>query len=206
MEPRLLGKFRAMSADTIERVVELFATLPTIGRKTARRLAFHLLRQPADHVQAFADALVQMRANVRECSVCQTFTDRETCGICASAQRDRTTICVVEEPSDVMAIERSGDYRGLYHVLHGTLNPLDGVGPEDIRLRELMGRLQTVQELILALNPNVEGEVTTQYIAKMTQPLGVRVTRIARGVPVGADLEFADDATLARALEGRVPV
>ncbi|MBU3741841.1 MAG: recombination protein RecR [Candidatus Kapabacteria bacterium] len=195
-----------MSSDTIDRVVELLATLPTIGRKTARRLAFHLLRQPTESVQAFTDAITLMRANVRECSVCQTFTDREVCAICASEQRDRSTICVVEEPSDVMAIERSGDFRGVYHVLHGVLNPLDGVGPDDIRLRELMARLGAVQELILALNPNVEGEVTTQYIAKMTAPLGIRVTRIARGVPVGADLEFADDATLARALEGRVPV
>lgn len=195
-----------MSSDTIEHVVELLATLPTIGRKTARRLAFHLLRQPVESVQAFADAIIQMRANVRECGVCQTFTDREICAICSSEQRDRTTICVVEEPSDVMAIERSGDFRGLYHVLHGVLNPLDGIGPDDIRLRELMARLGSVQELILALNPNVEGEVTTQYVAKMTAPLGIRVTRIARGVPVGADLEFADDATLARALEGRVPV
>jgi len=195
-----------MHADTIERVVELFATLPTIGRKTARRLAFHLLRQPTESVQGFADALVHMRASVRECSVCQTFTDRDVCAVCASEQRDRTVICVVEEPSDVMAIERSGDFRGTYHVLHGVLNPLDGVGPDDIRLRELMSRLGSVQELILALNPNVEGEVTTQYIAKMTLPLDIRVTRIARGVPVGADLEFADDATLARAIEGRVPV
>lgn len=195
-----------MHADTIERVVELFATLPTIGRKTARRLAFHLLRQPAESVQAFADAMVYMRASVRECTVCQTFTDREVCATCSSTQRDKTLICVVEEPSDVMAIERSGDFRGTYHVLHGVLNPLDGVGPDDIRLRELMARLGSVQELILALNPNVEGEVTTQYIAKMTLPLGIRVTRIARGVPVGADLEFADDATLARAIEGRVPV
>jgi recombination protein RecR len=195
-----------MTSDAIERVVELFATLPTIGRKTARRLAFHLLRQPRETVQQFADAITHMREHVRECTVCQTFTDREICPICASEKRDRTTICVVEEPSDVLAIERSGDYRGMYHVLHGSLSPLDGVGPDDIRLRELMARLGDVRELILALNPNVEGEVTTQYIAKMTNPLGVRVTRIARGVPVGADLEFADDATLARAIEGRVPV
>ena len=191
----------------IDQVIELFATLPTIGRKTARRLAFHLLRQPRETVEAFASAMVHMRDSMRECKSCQTFTDKELCSTCANEKRDRTIICVVEQPSDVMAIERAGDYRGLYHVLHGSLNPLDGIGPEDIRLPELMSRLGGgVQELILALNPNVEGEVTTQYIAKMVHPLQIQVTRIARGVPIGADLEFADDATLARAIEGRVPV
>lgn len=194
-------------SNSIEQVVEYFAGLPTIGKKTARRLAFHLLRQPEETVQGFANALVHMRTHVRECSVCHTFTDAEMCGICASEKRDRTVICVVEEPSDVFAVERTNEYRGLYHVLHGALNPLDGVGPTDIRLRELMARLNTeVREVILALNPNVEGEVTTQYIAKMASPLGIRITRIARGVPVGADLEFADDATLARAFEGRTDV
>ena len=193
--------------DSIETVVELFSTLPTIGRKTARRLAFHLLRQPKEDVDRFASAMTSMRASVRECETCHTFTDSAACHICASAKRDRTTICVVEQPTDVMAVERTGDFRGLYHVLHGALNPLDGVGPDDIRLRELMARLDTsVSELILALNPTVEGEVTTQYISRMASPLGISVTRIARGVPVGADLEFADDATLARALEGRIPV
>lgn len=196
-----------LPSDSIERVVELFASLPTIGKKTARRLAFHVLRQPAEQVEQFARALVEMRTHVRECTVCHTFTDTEVCGICASAKRDPSTICVVEQPSDVMAIERTGDFKGRYHVLHGALSPLDGIGPEDIRLRELIARLGAeVQEVILALNPNVEGEVTTQYIAKMASPLGVRLTRIARGVPMGSDLEFADDATLARAFEGRVPV
>jgi recombination protein RecR len=191
----------------IERVVELFASLPTIGKKTARRLAFHVLRQPAENVELFARALVEMRAQVRECSVCHTFTDVETCSICASPKRLPSVICVVEQPSDVMAIERTGDFRGRYHVLHGALSPLDGIGPEDIRLKELIARLSSeVTEVILALNPNVEGEVTTQYIAKLVSPLGIRLTRIARGVPMGSDLEFADDATLARAFEGRVPV
>lgn len=196
-----------LPSDSIERVVELFASLPTIGKKTARRLAFHVLRQPAENVEQFARALVDMRTHVRECTVCHTFTDTEICGICASLKRDPNVICVVEQPSDVMAIERTGDFRGLYHVLHGALSPLDGIGPEDIRMRELIARLGVdMQEVILALNPNVEGEVTTQYIAKMASPLGVRLTRIARGVPMGSDLEFADDATLARAFEGRVPV
>ncbi len=196
-----------LPSDSIERVVELFASLPTIGKKTARRLAFHVLRQPAENVELFARALVEMRAQVRECSVCHTFTDVETCSICASPKRLPSVICVVEQPSDVMAIERTGDFRGRYHVLHGALNPLDGIGPEDIRLKELIARLSSeVTEVILALNPNVEGEVTTQYIAKLVSPLGIRLTRIARGVPMGSDLEFADDATLARAFEGRVPV
>jgi recombination protein RecR len=196
-----------LPSDSIERVVELFASLPTIGKKTARRLAFHVLRQPAENVELFARALVEMRAQVRECSVCHTFTDVETCTICASPKRLPSVICVVEQPSDVMAIERTGDFRGRYHVLHGALSPLDGIGPEDIRLRELIARLSPeVTEVILALNPNVEGEVTTQYIAKLVSPLEIRLTRIARGVPMGSDLEFADDATLARAFEGRVPV
>jgi recombination protein RecR len=196
-----------LPSDSIERVVELFASLPTIGKKTARRLAFHVLRQPAENVELFARALVEMRAQVRECSVCHTFTDVETCSICASPKRLPSVICVVEQPSDVMAIERTGDFRGRYHVLHGALSPLDGIGPEDIRLKELIARLSSeVTEVILALNPNVEGEVTTQYIAKLVSPLGIRLTRIARGVPMGSDLEFADDATLARAFEGRVPV
>lgn len=196
-----------LPSDSIERVVELFASLPTIGKKTARRLAFHVLRQPTEQVQHFAQALVDMRTHVRECSVCHTFTDTEVCGICASSKRDPSVICVVEQPSDVMAIERTGDFRGRYHVLHGALSPLDGIGPDDIRLRELIARLGAdVREVILALNPNVEGEVTTQYIAKLVSPLGISLTRIARGVPMGSDLEFADDATLARAFEGRVPV
>ena len=196
-----------LPSESIERVVELFASLPTIGKKTARRLAFHLLRQSPHEVEQFASALIDMRSRVRECSVCHTFTDAETCGICLSPKRGTTVICGVEQPSDVMAIERTGDFRGRYHVLHGALSPLDGIGPEDIRLKELVARMTSeVEEVILALNPNVEGEVTTQYIAKLATPLGVKVTRIARGVPMGSDLEFADDATLARAFEGRTPV
>lgn len=193
--------------DAIDTVVELFATLPTIGKKTARRLAFHVLKQSSEDVERFASALVAMRNSVQECTVCCTFTDREVCHVCTSEKRDRSTICVVEQPTDVLAIERTGDYRGLYHVLHGALNPLDGIGPDEIRIAQLMQRLAPeVQEVILALNPTVEGEVTTQYLSRMTGPLNIRCTRIARGVPIGADLEFADDATLARALEGRIPV
>lgn len=192
--------------DALDRVVEQFSSLPTIGKKTARRLAFHLLRQPPETVDEFAAALVHMRTVVRECASCHTFSDADHCEICSSEKRDRSTICVVEQPSDVFAIERTGEYRGLYHVLHGTVSPLDGIGPDDIRLRELIARVSGgLGEIILALNPTVEGEVTAQYIAKLVSPFQLRLTRIARGVPVGADLEFADDATLSRAIEGRVP-
>ncbi|MCO6466889.1 MAG: recombination protein RecR [Bradyrhizobiaceae bacterium] len=193
--------------DALDRVVEQFSSLPTIGKKTARRLAFHLLRQSQESVDEFATAIVQMRSQVRECATCHTFTDQDCCTICSSAKRDRTVICVVEQPSDVLAIERTSEYQGLYHVLHGTINPLDGVGPDEIRLRELVSRLGGgLVELILALNPTIEGEVTTQYIAKVAAPFQLKLTRIARGVPVGADLEFADDATLRKAIEGRVPL
>lgn len=193
--------------DALDRVVEQFSSLPTIGKKTARRLAFHLLRQSQESVDEFATAIVQMRSQVRECATCHTFTDQDCCTICSSAKRDRTVICVVEQPSDVLAIERTSEYQGLYHVLHGTINPLDGIGPDEIRLRELVSRLGGgLVELILALNPTIEGEVTTQYIAKVAAPFQLKLTRIARGVPVGADLEFADDATLRKAIEGRVPL
>lgn len=196
-----------LPSDSIEQVVELFSTLPTIGKKTARRLTFHMLRQSMEDVEKFTEAMRYMRQNVRECSLCHTFTDKELCGICSSPKRNPNVICVVEQPSDAMAVERTGDFAGKYHVLHGALSPLDGIGPSDIRVQELIARLNTdVVELILALNPTVEGEVTTQYIAKMVGPLEVRISRIARGVPMGSDLEFADDATLARALEGRTPV
>lgn len=196
-----------LPSDSIEQVVELFSTLPTIGKKTARRLTFHMLRQSMEDVEKFTEAMRYMRQNVRECSLCHTFTDKELCGICSSPKRNPNLICVVEQPSDAMAVERTGDFAGKYHVLHGALSPLDGIGPSDIRVQELIARLNTdVVELILALNPTVEGEVTTQYIAKMVGPLEVKISRIARGVPMGSDLEFADDATLARALEGRTPV
>ncbi|NQW30440.1 MAG: recombination protein RecR [Ignavibacteria bacterium] len=196
-----------LPSDSIEQVVELFSTLPTIGKKTARRLTFHLLRRPIEEVEKFAAAMRFMRENVRECEQCHTFTDKDVCGICSSTKRNPYVICVVEQPSDAMAVERTGDFSGRYHILHGALSPVDGIGPADIRVQELVARLNSeVTELILALNPTVEGEVTTQYIAKMVGPLNIKISRIARGVPMGSDLEFADDATLARALEGRTPV
>lgn len=193
------------TSNAIETVIESFSSLPTIGRKTAQRLALYLLRQPEEEVAKLAHALLDMKQKVRYCSVCFNLTESDPCAICSSSRRNRSIICVVEEPNDLLAIERTNDYFGLYHVLHGALNPLEGIGPNELKIKELLERLGSeVAELILATNPNVEGEVTTQYITKLVKPLGVRVSRIARGIPMGSDLEFADDATIARALQGRV--
>ncbi|HRK59998.1 MAG TPA: recombination mediator RecR, partial [Candidatus Kapabacteria bacterium] len=161
--------------------------------------------QPRETVDKFSSALQDLKNNVRFCSHCFNFTEQDPCVICTSQKRDKSTICVVEDPNDVLAIEKTGEYKGLYHVLHGALNPLDGIGPNDLKIKELIARLNTdVQEIILALNPNVEGEVTTQYLAKITSQLDIKTTRIARGIPIGSDLELADEATLSRALEGRI--
>ena len=193
------------NSESIETVVELFTSLPSIGRKTAQRLTFYLLRQPRETVDKFSSALQDLKNNVRFCSQCFNFTEQDPCVICTSQKRDKSIICVVEDPNDVLAIEKTGEYKGLYHVLHGALNPLDGVGPNDLKIKELIARLNSdVREIILALNPNVEGEVTTQYLAKITSQLDIKTTRIARGIPIGSDLEFADEATLSRALEGRI--
>jgi len=195
------------TSESIEAVVEMFTSLPSIGRKTAQRLTFYLLRQPRETVDRFSAALQDLKNNVRFCSVCYNFTEHDPCGICTSKKRDATVICVVEDPNDVLAIEKTSEYRGLYHVLHGALNPLDGVGPNELKIKELLSRMNNnINEVILALNPNVEGEVTTQYLAKLLGQLSIKTTRIARGVPIGSDLEFADEATLSRALEGRIPV
>ncbi len=194
------------TSESIEKTVELFSSLPTIGRKTAQRLVFHLLRQPDSFVKTFSKSLIELKNNVKYCSTCFNYTEQDPCRICSSAKRDSSVICVVEEPNDVMAIEKTSEYFGLYHVLHGSLNPLEGVTPDQLKIKELLERLQGVNEIILALNPSVEGEVTTQYIAKLVQPLDIKVTRIARGIPVGSDLEFADEATISRAMEGRIIV
>jgi recombination protein RecR len=191
--------------EPIARAVEAFASLPGIGPKTAQRLTFHLLRQPAEAVQGLADALVHMKEAVHFCSVCGNVTDIEPCSICRSDQRDSTTICVVEDPLAVVTLERTRAYKGLYHVLHGALDPLHGVSVEDLKIEELLRRVQgsEVQEVILATNPNVEGDTTAGYLERRLAPFGVRVTRLARGLPVGGDLEYTDEVTLARALEGR---
>jgi recombination protein RecR len=193
--------------EPITRAVEAFASLPGIGPKTAQRLAFHLLRQPADAVRELAEAILNMQAAVHFCSVCGNVTDVEPCAICRSDQRDQSTICVVEDPLAVMTLERTRIYKGLYHVLHGALDPLHGVTVEDLKIEELVRRVQadTVKEVILATNPNVEGDTTAGYLERRLAPLGVHVTRLARGLPVGGDLEYADEVTLARALEGRRP-
>lgn len=196
------------TAESIERLAEHFAQLPGIGRKTAHRLALYVLKMSVDDVDSLADALVKAKRNVKYCTICSNITERDPCGICVNSKRDRNLICVVEEPNDVAAIEKTNEFRGLYHVLGGSLSPLDGIGPEELRVKELLARLNNghIDEVILALNPNVEGEATTIYLSKLVKPFGMKVTRIARGLPVGSDLEFADEATLARALEGRVAV
>ena len=194
--------------EPIARAVEAFAGLPGIGPKTAQRLAFHLLRQPPETVRDLAEAILHMKEAVHFCSVCGNVTDVEPCSICRSDQRDRSTICVVEDPLAVMTLERTRIYKGLYHVLHGALDPLHGVTVEDLKIEELVRRVQdggadAVKEVILATNPNVEGDTTAGYLERRLAPLGLHVTRLARGLPVGGDLEYADEVTVARALEGR---
>ena len=191
--------------EPVARLIEALQRLPGIGPKTAQRLTFHLLRQPPETVRDLADAIVRMKESVHFCSVCGNVTDVDPCSICRSEQRDRATICVVEDPLAVMTLERTRIYKGLYHVLHGALDPLHGVTVEDLKIEELVRRVDgdTVKEVILATNPNVEGDTTAGYLERRLAPLGVHVTRLARGLPVGGDLEYADEVTLARALEGR---
>jgi len=231
------------TSESVEALVEQFTKLPTIGRKTAQRLAAYVLKMPREEVVEIAKALVAVKDQVKQCSVCYNVTDEDPCPICRSPKRDHSVVCVVEEPNDVLALERTGEYRGVYHVLGGVISPLDGIGPEDLHIRELVARLGPsasssageaaaepapsstedaaneqvaeqptpypeaehveVQEVILAVNPNVEGDTTAYYISQLVKPLGISVTRIARGLPIGGDLEYADEATLSRALEGR---
>lgn len=197
-----------MAKNSIVPLTELiaqFERLPGIGRKTAQRLAYSILEQPPERAEKFAEALVNARRKIHFCKVCQALTDMDTCAICADTERDHSVICVVAEPKDVMAFERTREYNGTYHVLHGVISPLDGIGPEQLRIKELMTRLSDsgVTEIIMATNPTVEGEATASYLSRMIKPLGIKVTRLAYGIPVGGDLEYADEYTLARALEGR---
>lgn len=189
----------------LERLTEQFARLPGIGSKTAQRLAFHVLSLPQDEAEAFAAAILDAKRTVHTCAVCQNLTDREICGICDDPQRDHGVICVVAEPRDVVAMERSREYQGVYHVLHGVISPLNHVGPDDLKLKELLQRVGegNVREVIMATNPDTEGEATAMYLARLLRPFGVKITRLAYGIPVGGHLEYADDATLMRALEGR---
>lgn len=188
----------------VTRLIEELASLPGIGGKSAQRLAFHIIRQPRERAAALAEAILAAKDEVRYCAVCCNLTEGEICPICENPKRDHTTIMVVEDPRDMAAYERTKEYHGLYHVLHGAISPMAGITPQDIRLKELVSRIDgTVAEVILATNPNVEGEATAMYIAKLLKPLEVKVTRIANGVPVGGDLEYVDEITLSRALEGR---
>jgi recombination protein RecR len=228
------------TSESVEALVEQFSKLPSIGTKTARRLANYVLKMPREEVEAIADALMAVKEQVQRCSECFVVADQDPCPICRSDKRDHSTICVVEESSDLLAIERTGEYRGVYHVLGGVISPLDGVGPDDLRVHELAARIDPsfedtagaaseatddqggsppangrpssteeeddaapVDEVILAVNPNVEGDTTAYYVSQLLEPFDVRVTRIARGLPIGGDLEYADEATLSRALEGR---
>ena len=195
----------AVAPKSVTRLIEAFAQLPGIGPKTASRLTFYLIRRPAEQAEALADALRDLKQKTLFCSICFNITETDPCVICQDEGRDRSIICVVEEPLDVLAIERTGEYRGLYHVLHGAISPVEGIGPDELRINELLTRLkaQPVREVLLATNPNLEGEATAMYLARLIQPLGVRVTRLARGLPVGGDLEYADSVTLGRALQGR---
>lgn len=186
-------------------LIEQFERLPGIGHKSAQKLAFHILGMTEAEARKFADTIIQAREKIHRCSVCCDLTDSDTCNICTDEKRDRTTICVVESSKDVIAIERTREYNGLYHVLHGSISPMNGIGPDEISIKELLNRLSddTVEEIIMATNPTVEGEATAMYISRLIKPLGIKVSRLAYGVPVGADLEYADEITLTRALEGR---
>ena len=190
---------------SLENLVDKFASLPGIGRKSAQRLAFHVLSLPDAEAQSFADAIVSAKKSVHCCKVCQNLTEGEICQICASDTRDKSTVCVVSEPRDVLSIERGREYNGTYHVLHGVLSPMSHVGPDDIRIKELLVRVaeNDIQEVIMVTNPDTEGEATAMYLSRLLKPFNVKVTRLAYGIPVGSNLEFADDATLNRAIEGR---
>lgn len=193
-----------MSTDPIARLTVLFAKLPGVGEKTAQRLAFHVLKSPPEYAQELAAALLALGQEVRLCSTCCNLTAQDPCAVCKDPQRDARVICVVESVPDLLAVERTREFRGLYHVLHGALSPLDGVGPAQLKIKELLARLGSgVEEVIVATDPTVEGEATALYLTRLVKPLGVKVTRIAQGVPMGGDLEYADQVTLARALQGR---
>lgn len=193
------------SIPSLARLTEQFERMPGIGRKSAQRLAFHVLSLSDEEAAGFADAITRAKKNIHCCRICQNLTDSEVCSVCSDSQRDKTTVCVVEDAQDVIAFERTGEYRGLYHVLGGVISPLDGIGPEQLKIKELLMRLSdnTVTEVIMATNPTVDGEATSAYLSRLLKPLGIKVTRLAYGIPVGGNLEYADDVTLSRALDGR---
>jgi len=193
------------AAEPVAQLIERLNKLPGIGPKSAQRLTYYLLRAPAEEVKALAEALLAIKEKISLCSVCFNTTDSDLCLICRNEERDHTEICVVEEPSDILPLERTKKYKGLYHVLHGVISPTEGIGPDDLKIKQLLSRLQngSVTEVILATNPNPEGETTAMYLQQLISPLGIRITRLARGLPYGGELEYADDVTLSRALEGR---
>ncbi len=193
------------TSEAVERAVHELSKLPGIGRKSAQRLVFFMLKVPDEEVRALAQALADLHDKVRYCSRCFNITEEDPCPICSDEMRDRRLICVVEEANDVVALEKTGEFKGLYHVLGGALSPLDGIGPDDLKIKALLGRLtDEVEEIILATNPNTEGEATALYLARLLKPMQLRISRIARGIPVGADIEYADEMTLSRAMAGRV--
>lgn len=193
------------SVVTLQRLIEQFERMPGIGHKSAQRLAFHVLNMKKEDAEAFSKAILEAHEKIKKCSCCCNLAEEELCPICKSSKRDESVVCVVEDPRDVMAFERTHEYEGTYHVLHGVISPMNGIGPEDITIKELISRMGDgkIQEVIMATNPTVEGEATAMYISRLLKPMGVSVSRLAYGVPVGADLEYADEVTLTRALEGR---
>jgi recombination protein RecR len=200
-----LGNSFLPATEPVSRLIEAFNKLPGIGPKSAARLTYYLLRMTKEEVLALAEAIIAVKEKTFLCSSCQNITNSNPCAICGSKERDHSIICVVKEPLDILALERTGQYKGLYHVLHGVISPMDGIGPDDLKIKELLHRLKSdsVKEVILATNPNLEGEATAMYLHRLLSPLGIRVTRLARGLPVGGDLEYADEVTLTHALEGR---
>lgn len=193
------------AAEPVSRLIEELGKLPGIGPKSAARLTYYLLRIPEAEARALAEAIIAVKEKTVLCSSCQNITDSNPCAICGSKERDHSIICVVKEPLDILSLERTGQFKGLYHVLHGVLSPMDGIGPDDLKIKELLQRLKTgsIKEVILATNPNLEGEATAMYLQRLLSPFGIRLTRLARGLPVGGDLEYADEVTLTHALEGR---
>ena len=191
---------------SIEKLIESFERLPSIGHKTAVRLAFHMLDLSKEETEEFINSIINAKEKLKYCSNCYNISDTDPCPICSNSARDKTTICVVEDVKDVVAMEKTHEFKGVYHVLHGSISPMNGIGPDDIKIKELLGRLMDgkVKEVVLATNPRVEGEATAMYISKLIKPLGIKVTRIAHGIPVGGDLEYTDEVTLSKALEGRV--
>lgn len=195
----------AYDVAALEKLIEQFQKMPSIGRKTAQRMAFHVLDLTDDEAKEFADAIINAHTKIHRCTLCHNLTENELCPICESANRDKSTVCVVEEPKDVLAMERTRDFSGVYHVLHGVISPMNGIGPEQLTIKSLVERAASgeINELIMATNPTIEGDTTAMYISKLVKPFGVKVTRLAYGIPVGADIEYADDVTLMRALAGR---